>query len=376
MPRRLVILLVCLIAAGVPIRARAGGQSASRDLGRAGWAALQAGDADRAASLFGEALTLRPGDALLNLGAGAAAHARGRDREAERWLKEAVRLEPRLTPASELLGEIAYHDGDLDLAIKTYESALAQAPQNAALRQRLEAWRSEAVVHHGFEAVKDDRFTILFEGPVDQRLAVRAASVLNAAFRRVAGALGTYPSDSITAILYSERQFRDITGAPEWSAGGFDGQIRVPVRGAAQNLDEFDRVLTHELVHAMLRSIASRNLPAWLNEGLAMYFEGRDAGLAERRLGAARLFVPLSALQTSYARLTALQAAVAYEESLFAANALVDRIGATGTRLVLQDLDGGETVEQSVGRFGFTLAEFEADLSRRVGAAPRPTARR
>ncbi|HKF65692.1 MAG TPA: hypothetical protein VKB36_04170, partial [Vicinamibacterales bacterium] len=40
-------------------------------------------------------------------------------------------------------------------------------------------------------------------------------------------------------------------------------------------------------------SIASRNVPAWLHEGLAMYFEGHDAALSERRLAAARLFVPI-----------------------------------------------------------------------------------
>src|SRR5206468_4442278 len=67
-----------------------------------------------------------------------------------------------------------------------------------------------------------------------------------------------------------------------------------------QNVKEFDRVLTHELTHAMLRSVASRNLPAWLNEGLAMSFEGYDAQAIERDLAAAHVFVPLSALRTSF----------------------------------------------------------------------------
>jgi hypothetical protein len=60
--------------------------------------------------------------------------------------------------------------------------------------------------------------------------------VLNAAFWRIGEMLGAYPSASINVVLYSERQFHDITGAPEWAAGGFDGQIRMPVHGAAQNL--------------------------------------------------------------------------------------------------------------------------------------------
>jgi tetratricopeptide (TPR) repeat protein len=371
MIRRFRIVVVSLLVGVGPGAAAARAQGASADLAKAGWAALQAGDAGRASSLFGEALTLRPADPVLHLGAGAAAHLQGRDQDAARWLKEALRLEPRLTPASALLGAIAYREGDLDLAIKTYEGALQYAPNEATLRERLQAWRDEASVHHGFEAVRDDRFTIMFEGRVDQQLALRAAGVLNAAFRRIGGALDAYPSDSINVLLYSERQFRDITGAPEWSGGGFDGQIRVPVRGAAQNLDEFDHVLTHELVHAMLKGIASRNVPAWLNEGLAMYFEGRDPALSERRLAAARVLVPLSALQRGFARLTALQAAVAYEESLFVTNALVARVGTTGTRLILQDLDRGETIQQTVQRFGFTLTELESDLGRRIGVSAR-----
>jgi hypothetical protein len=143
------------------------------------------------------------------------------------------------------------------------------------------------------------------------------------------------------------------------------------VRGAANNLAEFDRVLTHELTHAMLNSIVPRRLPAWLNEGLAMYCEGRDAAASERRLASVRLFVPLAALQTSFARLNTAQAVFAYEESAFAARALIDRIGPSGLVQLLQDLAAGQTMEPAVERFGFTFAAFEADLKRRVGASGR-----
>jgi hypothetical protein len=238
------------------------------------------------------------------------------------------------------------------------------------MRQQLEAWRREAAAHEGAVALKDDRFAIMFKGPAQEKLAARAVSVLGGSFWRIGQTLGSYPSAPITVILYTDQQFRDITGAPEWAAGGFDGQIRLPVRGALQNLQELDRVLTHELTHAMLKSLAPRNLPAWLNEGLAMHFEGHDGALAGRRLGAAHLFVPLAALQSSFGRLTATEAAVAYEESAFAARALLDRIGAEGVAMLLQDLQAGQTMDQAVQRFGFSFPEFEIGLARRVGAAP------
>jgi tetratricopeptide (TPR) repeat protein len=362
-----------LVAVVSGIAAGAAGQTPGPD---AGWQALQRGDPDKAAAIFREQLAEHPGDAVLRFGAGVAAHMLGREDEALKALQQAVRVEPRLTQASALLGDIAYRTGDLDLAIHTYEAALAREPGNLAMRQRLESWRSEASVHQGFEAMKDDRFSIMFQGPAEEKLAVRATTVLGAAFWRIGKAIGAYPSNAITVVLYTDQQFRDITGAPEWAAGGFDGQIRLPVRGAAQNPGEFDRVLTHELTHAMLRSVAPRNLPAWLNEGLAMYFEGHDAALGERRLAAARLFVPLAALQSSFTRLTALQAAIAYEESAMAARALVDRVGTGGVGLLLQDLEAGQVVEQAVQRFGFTLSEFEAALARRVGATPRSSVAR
>jgi tetratricopeptide (TPR) repeat protein len=341
-----------------------------------GFQALQSGDAARAGSIFREALARHPGDPQLLFGAGVAASLQGQDKEAIALLKQAVQIEPQLVQAAGILGELLYRQGDLELAIKTYEQALTGAPPSVAvaLRGRLAAWRDEASLPQNREAIKDDRFTIGFDGPAQQKLAARATSVLTAAFWRIGKALGAYPSSSINVILYTERQFHDITGAPEWSAGAFDGQIRMPVRGATQNLAEFDRILTHELTHAMLKSVTPRNLPAWLNEGLAMYFEGHDAALSERRLAAARLFVPLAVLQTSFSTLNTAQAVVAYEESAFATRALIDRIGPAGLGQLLQDLNGGQIMDQAIERFGVTFATFESDLERRVGAKPRSAA--
>jgi tetratricopeptide (TPR) repeat protein len=348
-------------------------QPASSEALDKGFQALQSGDAARADAIFREALTGHPRDPQLLFGAGMAASLQGRDQEAISLLKQALQIEPRLLQAAALLGELLYRQGDLDLAIKMYERALPGAPPSVAvaMRGRLSAWREEASLPQNHEAIKDDRFTISFDGPVQQTLAARAVSVLNASFWRIGKVLGAYPSAPINVVLYSEKQFHDITGAPEWASGGFDGQIRIPVRGAAQNLAEFDRVLTHELTHAMLKSIASRNLPAWLNEGLAMHFEGRDAALSERRLAAARLFVPLALLQTSFTRLNTAQAVVAYEESAFATRALIDRIGPSGLGQLLEDLGAGQSMDQSIERFGITFAAWESELEQRVGVTNR-----
>ena len=47
-------------------------------------------------------------------------------------------------------------------------------------------------------------------------------------------------------ILYSNQQFRDITRAPAWAGGGYDGRIRLPVSGALRSPQSLDRVVIHE----------------------------------------------------------------------------------------------------------------------------------
>jgi tetratricopeptide (TPR) repeat protein len=356
-------LLICAAIAltAMPLHAQA--PNAAR--AEAGWQAVQAGDGERAATAFREALIQDPRDPTLHFGAGIAAHLLGRDTDAMQALKRALQLEPRLIGASVLLGDIEHHEGDVDAAIRTYEQALARAPANPSLRARLDAWRNESAVHDTLEQWSDHRFSVVFDGQVNRALGKRGFDVLDAAYWRIGKALGAYPSERIVVTLYSEQQFRDITHAPAWSGGLFDGRIRVPVKGAAQNLPQFDRVLAHELTHAMVSSLANRGVPGWLHEGLASYFEPRDPALAARHLKAMGVAVPLANLQGGFSGLGAAEAVIAYEESLVAADVLVKRLG-TYTAILIQYLGKGQTFDESLSLLGVAPSEFESALMRRL----------
>src|SRR5262249_51508267 len=136
-----VIVSVALTTASAMVQS---GADRSAD---AGWQALQAGDGDRAAGLFREALERNPRDPALHLGAGLASHLLGRETDATQSLKRALELEPKLVVASLVLGLIQYQSGDVDAAIHTYELALAYAPANLELRGNLDRWRKEAALH-------------------------------------------------------------------------------------------------------------------------------------------------------------------------------------------------------------------------------------
>src|SRR3981081_2107377 len=82
-------------------------QSGVIELNDAGWKALRDGRSDRSAALFAEALTLRPNDPVLLLGAGSAAHAQGKQRDALTRLQRALVLDPHLTGAPRAPGQMA-----------------------------------------------------------------------------------------------------------------------------------------------------------------------------------------------------------------------------------------------------------------------------
>jgi predicted TPR repeat methyltransferase len=325
---------------------------------RTGWEAIQRGDGEKAAAAFRQALAENPRDARLLAGSAMASHLLGRDDQAVAALKRALEIQPDFAYAAYLLGQFAYAQGDLDLAIKSYERALKLQPGNRGIYQQLEEWKKEAELHAGFTTRPGVRFNILFEGPEQQAIATRVSNALEAAYARVGSSLGVYPPETITAILYSREQFRDVTKSPAWAAGAYDGRIRIPVLGSLRTPGELDRIVTHEYVHAALQSLAPRGLPFWLNEGLATYFEPVDHAWLEQRLRTARTTIPMSELEQSFGRLDGADALLAYAQGFTAARMLARRLGANFP-VFLQYVGNGTSLEQALLLFNITDADVQ-----------------
>jgi hypothetical protein len=329
----------------------------------AGWEALRAGRAEEAAHDFREALRLDSSDAIAMLGSGAAAQLRGRTDEAIQQLGGALRLHPSLTAASVLLGELLYRQNDLANAIAVYEQALAYSPAHAQLTTKLDVWRREAEMHGRFSRKLANHFVILFEGPPDQPLAARVAEMLESDYWRIGGALGAYPSDVTTVVLYTKEQFRAITHSPAWAGGMFDGRIRVPVGGT---IDERDlrRVIAHELTHAIVQGIAASGVPQWLNEGMAVLFEKGDIIRERAQIAGARL-IPLDRLERSFDVLSPAEARLAYAESAVAVQKIIDLGGPTALYNLLTDLANDVGFAEAFERTAFIpYGEFTASLMR------------
>ncbi|MGE0864693.1 MAG: tetratricopeptide repeat protein [Vicinamibacterales bacterium] len=329
------------------------------------WAALAAGQAQAAERAFRDAITLDPKNAHLHMGLGTAAFALRRDDEARASLERALSLAPGLVRARAQLAQVAKRQGDLREAIGLYETVAAEVPGDEGVRDTLERWRRELDLHERMRLTIGDFFTVAFEGPEDADLASQALESLNRAYWRISDVFGVFPPRSVPVVLYTGEQFRDITRSPQWAAAAFDGTIRVPMRGAGEKGEDLDRVLAHEFAHALIRSLATRGLPTWLNEGLASVLESDSLDWAESRVSEAGQVPTLMQLSGSFGKLSNAQAQVAYAASALAARRLLDEAGGAAIANLLRDLGAGVEFEAAfLHRIQKSLADFQASLQR------------
>jgi tetratricopeptide (TPR) repeat protein len=352
--------LALLAAAWTAAPARAQIDPRTALVERDAWTALNSGQAHAAAAAFREALAADPGNARLHLGAGMAAALERRDADARDAFERALALDPRLSQARALLGQIQYRMGDRPGAMRTYETLLELTPDDRDARATLERWQRETELHDRMQQAIGSHFTVSFEGPAEADLADGALESLDRAYWRIGPLLGVYPIVPIPVVLYTTEQFGDITRSPSWAAGAYDGTIRVPMRGALGKKGELDRVLAHEFTHALVRTLAPRGVPAWLNEGLATALESGDLAWAETRMAHVDGSVPLRALQSGFGRFTGEQAQVAYAASALAARRLLDDAGGPAITNLLRDLGEGVDFDAAfLHRIQRSFAEFQ-----------------
>jgi len=355
-----------LITAGL-LSAVVGAAVASQELpAPEAWVALERGDASKAAAIFREALERSPDNPILHYGSAHASLALGRVDAAISSLKRAVQRNPKFVHAYVLLAQVAYSTADLDLALSSLEKAVALAPRERELAAQLERWRKESALHRTFESAPTVRFNVLFEGPAQKAVGDRVTAVLESAYWTVGKQLDIYPGAALEVILYSNKQFQDITRAPAWAGGGYDGRIRLPIGGALRAPQTLDRVVVHEYVHSVIRSAAPTGLPAWINEGIASYLEPGDKTWVTRALKSSTERISLDDLAGGFGRFDGQMALLAYAESHVAAELLVERLSPY-VGAFLQLLGNGHTVEQALSRHGVQAEDFYAEWRRRIG---------
>jgi hypothetical protein len=191
----------------------------------------------------------------------------------------------------------------------------------------------------GFETTSADGVTVAWQpgplaaqGPYDVPVQpIALAHLVNGLLAEAAALTRTPRRERITVVVYpSMADLRLATHAPSWSGGIYDGgAVRVAAYPAA-DLGVDIAALRHELLHAQLHTAVGCT-PAWLNEGLAMYFGGTPPIRALLKMlrnpdgyDLGQLAVP------SFVTLSDDRAERAYAESLAMILFVVDRAGEAG----------------------------------------------
>ncbi|MEM7031939.1 MAG: peptidase MA family metallohydrolase, partial [Chloroflexota bacterium] len=175
----------------------------------------------------------------------------------------------------------------------------------------------------------------------------------------------------VTVLLYAnEEDFQswhsyidDWVGGQAFPALGITTQIVSPWS------DErwIRNVIPHEIAHLFFHQIASAgpqsDWPAWLDEGLAQYYEFGDPTEAlERVVFAAQnnMLLPLSGLSGSFGR-DHTQVQLSYDQSLSVVTYLLETWGDDGLQSLVTEMRDGKSTRIAIpNALGVTYEEFEA----------------
>src|ERR1700683_1949228 len=261
----------------------------------------------------------------------------GKATEALPYAERAVRSAPDSPDALAVLGYAQFAaDRDQD-AIRTWKHSLELRP-DATVQQYLERAERDATAQANYSERESGHFTLHYEGSqTSEALRGQLLATLESAYDDLTRQFNITPR-SIAVVIYTDQSFFDVTRAPSWTGAINDGKLRIPIRGLDSVTPELARVLKHELAHSFINQLSAGRCPQWLNEGIAQAVEPKmlTGGSRLAELYHAQHEIPLNVLEAGFMRFSPLEAAVAYEESLAAAQYMIDTYGMGDVQRVLE----------------------------------------
>lgn len=290
--------------------------------------------------------------------------------KAEQWARAISVLETHGVDAADdprvlyELGLCHHRLGHDDQAIRYLGQAEQTAPGTDAADLLARIRREKAALGNG-DIFRRSHFLVRTDAPTDAPIVREILEKLDAAYAEFVRAFSISPRGEVIVIITQREKYYDMTGAPEWSGGLNDGTISLPIGGLVIVDERVEAVLRHELAHSFVRSVTAGNVPAWLNEGIAMHFGGDAVESRFQILAPARAdghHFPLRELENSFARIgDQRNAGLAYAEALLATSTLIRRYGFSEVARLLGDLGAGSTIEEALQRhYRLSVEELES----------------
>ncbi len=180
---------------------------------------------------------------------------------------------------------------------------------------------------------ESEHFNIVFSKEEHDEIRLWIRDILEDAYDEVGKRLGLHPRTGLTVILYNQRNFFDVTRAPGWAGGVYDGKIRLPIKGLTKATPNLKRIIIHEYTHALIHKITLK-CPLWLNEGLAEYFSLGDVQEMPQ-------YIPLFKLEKRFPGYPPRAVSIAYRVSYSAVRRLERRYGMYRIKDLLNKLSEG-----------------------------------
>ena len=325
------------------------------------------GSMEKAALYLEHAHLLLPGNDVLLVHQASVSAQMGKMADAASFAERAVRLAPANAAAFAMLGYADLQMDKLKAAVKALKRSIELQP-DAGVEDMLARAQREVQAESTFAEEATSHFKLRFEGgQAAPELRRQILEILEIDFNDLVRALNFSPRESIYVILYTDKQFFDVTQAPSWSGALFDGKLRLPINGVKVVDTEFARVLKHELTHSFIAQLSRGKCPTWLHEGVAQIMEPRSASGSARDLAGlyiAQKNMPLNQLEGSFAGFSAEQAGLAYLESLLSVEYIRDTYGMGDVALILKRIGEGQSTESAMrSTIHSGYSQFEQELT-------------
>ncbi len=266
---------------------------------------------------------------------------------AMRWAETAIAYRSKANPAEmyHIIGKGHYFREEMSKAIESFRKALT-IRDDPGIRTLLQKALAEAKMADEFESQRLAHFIVRYEGGTMEDTGRMVIDTMDRSYASLVSLFGFKPSERVVVILYSRRDYRDM-GGPHWSAGLFDGKIRVPVRGLERLDAHIKTTLHHELAHAFIHAKAGKSAPRWLHEGLAEYVEGtrteENGKLLARVINSGQSFKQCLTTAACDVRLF-------YPAAASMVDYMIQKRGMGGIRDLLSALGDGDDIDESLNR--------------------------
>ena len=210
-----------------------------------------------------------------------------------------------------------------------------------------------------------------------------AEDLLNAAengleFNRTKSGL-TAQSPIDLYIYASTNDLKDaILYEPSWTGGqAFPDQDIVILGISKDDLDWGRGAIVHELTHVLVGHLTFSCLggvPTWLNEGLAVYSEGKLDDVSQQQLDEAikdDKLLTVRSLSSGFSEVAS-KAYLSYSQSYSIVKFLIETYGQDKMTNLLTSLRDGATIDNAlINTYGFDVEGLDDAWRKGIGAAPR-----